>query len=98
MPRLLGVDIPNDKPSVISLTYLYGVGPKVARDLSCSNATTPLKARCGGRYNRASTACGTSNAIAASVTGWGYPYVGSGRGPMPVRARDRGRPWRARRV
>lgn len=33
MPRLLGVDIPNDKPTVISLTYLYGVGPKVARDL-----------------------------------------------------------------
>lgn len=33
MPRLLGVDIPNDKPTAIALTYLYGVGPKVARDL-----------------------------------------------------------------
>ena len=33
MPRLLGVDIPNDKSTVISLTYLYGVGPKVAREL-----------------------------------------------------------------
>lgn len=33
MPRLLGVDIPADRPSVISLTYLYGVGPKVAREL-----------------------------------------------------------------
>lgn len=33
MPRLLGVDIPVDKPTVISLEYLYGVGPKVARDL-----------------------------------------------------------------
>lgn len=33
MPRLLGVDIPNDKKTVISLTYLYGVGPKIARDL-----------------------------------------------------------------
>jgi small subunit ribosomal protein S13 len=33
MPRLLGVDIPNDKPTLISLTYLYGVGKKVARDL-----------------------------------------------------------------
>jgi small subunit ribosomal protein S13 len=33
MPRLLGVDIPNDKPTVISLTYLYGVGPKVAQEL-----------------------------------------------------------------
>ena len=33
MPRLLGVDIPNDKPTWISLTYLYGVGPKISRDL-----------------------------------------------------------------
>ena len=33
MPRLLGVDIPNDRPTVISLTYLYGVGPKIAREL-----------------------------------------------------------------
>ena len=37
MPRLLGVDIPNEKPTFISLTYLYGVGPKVAREL-CQNA------------------------------------------------------------
>ena len=28
MPRLLGVDIPTDRPTVISLTYLYGVGPQ----------------------------------------------------------------------
>ena len=33
MPRLLGVDIPNDKKTVISLTYLYGVGHKTARGL-----------------------------------------------------------------
>lgn len=33
MPRLLGVDIPNDKKIAISLTYLFGVGPKTARDL-----------------------------------------------------------------
>ena len=33
MPRLLGVDIPNDKPTIISLQYLYGVGPQVAREL-----------------------------------------------------------------
>lgn len=37
MPRLLGVDIPNDKPAVISLTYLYGVGDRTARQL-CHNA------------------------------------------------------------
>jgi small subunit ribosomal protein S13 len=33
MPRVLGVDIPNDRPTVISLTYLYGVGPRIAREL-----------------------------------------------------------------
>ena len=37
MPRLLGVDIPNNRPTVVSLTYLYGVGPRTARDL-CYNA------------------------------------------------------------
>lgn len=31
MPRLLGVDIPNDKKVAIALTYLYGVGPNIAR-------------------------------------------------------------------
>lgn len=30
MPRLLGVDIPNDKKVFISLRYLYGIGPYVA--------------------------------------------------------------------
>jgi len=42
MPRLLGVDIPNDKPIVISLQYLYGVGQKVARDL-CHKAGIALE-------------------------------------------------------
>ena len=30
MPRILGVDIPSDKPTHISLRYIYGVGPTVA--------------------------------------------------------------------
>lgn len=33
MPRLLGVDIPNDRPTVIALTYLYGVGLQISREL-----------------------------------------------------------------
>ncbi len=33
MPRLLGVDIPNEKPTVVSLTYLYGVGNHTSREL-----------------------------------------------------------------
>ena len=31
MPRLLGVDIPNEKRIEVSLTYVYGVGPKTAK-------------------------------------------------------------------
>ncbi|MFQ5500686.1 MAG: 30S ribosomal protein S13 [Phycisphaerae bacterium] len=31
MPRIAGVDIPNDKRVVIALTYIYGVGPKFSR-------------------------------------------------------------------
>lgn len=30
MPRIAGVDIPNEKRTVISLTYIYGVGPHIA--------------------------------------------------------------------
>jgi small subunit ribosomal protein S13 len=46
MPRLLGVDIPSDKPTVFSLQYLYGVGPRVAREL-CHKAgvSTQVHAR-----------------------------------------------------
>jgi small subunit ribosomal protein S13 len=43
MPRLLGVDIPNDKKAVISLTYLYGVGPYTARDLCFKAGVDPDK-------------------------------------------------------
>jgi small subunit ribosomal protein S13 len=41
MPRLLGVDIPNDRPTVVSLTYLFGVGPKTARDLCFKAGVDP---------------------------------------------------------
>jgi small subunit ribosomal protein S13 len=30
MPRILGVDIPNDKPTHISLRYIYGIGATTA--------------------------------------------------------------------
>ncbi len=46
MPRLLGVDIPNDRPSWVSLTYLYGVGPRTARDLCFKAGINPhMRAR-----------------------------------------------------
>ncbi|MGC4001656.1 MAG: 30S ribosomal protein S13 [Pirellulales bacterium] len=44
MPRLMGVDIPSDKPTVISLQYLYGVGPVVAREL-CQKAGVDPQAK-----------------------------------------------------
>ena len=31
MPRIVGVDIPNDKPVWIALTYIHGIGRNVAR-------------------------------------------------------------------
>ncbi len=43
MPRVLGVDIPNDKPAVVSLTYLYGVGPKTSRQLCHKAGIDPHK-------------------------------------------------------
>lgn len=43
MPRLLGVDIPNDRPAGVSLTYLYGVGHKTARELCHKAGIDPTK-------------------------------------------------------
>ena len=33
MPRLAGVDVPNEKRIDISLTYIFGVGKKIAKDI-----------------------------------------------------------------
>jgi small subunit ribosomal protein S13 len=43
MPRLLGVDITSDKQTVYSLTYLYGVGPKIAREVCQKAGVSPEK-------------------------------------------------------
>ena len=37
MARIVGVDIPNDKPVYISLTYIYGIGVTTALKI-CENA------------------------------------------------------------
>ena len=42
MPRLLGVDIPNNRQIVISLTYLYGVGSATARELCRKAGIEPI--------------------------------------------------------
>lgn len=44
MARISGVDIPRNKRIVISLTYIYGVGPKTAKDI-CSQAGVDESAR-----------------------------------------------------
>jgi len=33
MPRVIGIDIPERKKLVVSLTYLYGIGRKLAKDI-----------------------------------------------------------------
>jgi small subunit ribosomal protein S13 len=43
MPRLLGVDIPNDKQVQYSLTYLYGVGINVAREVCDKLGIDPVR-------------------------------------------------------
>lgn len=43
MPRILGVDIPNDKRTVISLTYIYGIGPHLSQQLCQQTGIDPEK-------------------------------------------------------
>jgi small subunit ribosomal protein S13 len=43
MPRILGVDIPNDKRTVISLQYIYGIGPYLAGALCQRTGIDPEK-------------------------------------------------------
>ena len=33
MPRVAGVDIPNNKPAWIALRYIHGIGPKFAKNI-----------------------------------------------------------------
>src|SRR2546425_980517 len=44
MPRILGVDIPSDKPTRISLRYLYGIGPATALEI-CRKAQVAPNSR-----------------------------------------------------
>lgn len=37
MPRIQGIDIPDNKPIRISLRYIYGIGPKFAQQI-CEQA------------------------------------------------------------
>ena len=41
MPRIAGVDIPNDKPIWVSLSYLYGIGKSNGRKILKEAAIDP---------------------------------------------------------
>ena len=43
MPRIMGVDIPNDKRTIIALRYLHGIGPTVAKDICARTNIDPDK-------------------------------------------------------
>lgn len=43
MPRILGVDIPNDKRADISLRYIYGIGPYLAAQICERAGISPEK-------------------------------------------------------
>jgi len=43
MPRILGVDIPNEKPTHIALRYIYGIGPVLALRLCEEARVDPLR-------------------------------------------------------
>jgi small subunit ribosomal protein S13 len=44
MPRILGVDLPSDKPTHISLRYIYGIGPTTALQV-CEKANVDPQRR-----------------------------------------------------
>ena len=41
MPRIAGVDVPNDKKLPIALTYIYGIGPTTARKIVADLSLSP---------------------------------------------------------
>ena len=43
MPRVAGVDIPNDKPTVYSLRYIYGIGFTSAKQICQKTGIEPMK-------------------------------------------------------
>ena len=44
MARISGVNIPTNKRIHVSLTYIFGIGPKVAKDI-CDEATIDISKR-----------------------------------------------------
>ena len=43
MARFANVEVPSDKQVQIALTYVYGIGPKIARDIVAADKVEPTK-------------------------------------------------------
>jgi small subunit ribosomal protein S13 len=43
MPRILGIDLPQDKPTHISLRYIRGIGPSTALELCAKAMVNPQR-------------------------------------------------------
>jgi len=41
VPRILGVDIPNEKRVIVALTYIYGIGPASAAEILKATDISP---------------------------------------------------------
>src|SRR5215469_13460269 len=44
MARLSGIDLPREKRLEVALTYIYGIGPSLSKEI-CEAATVPLDTR-----------------------------------------------------
>jgi small subunit ribosomal protein S13 len=43
LARIAGVDLPNEKRIVVSLTYIYGIGPATAKKIIATTGVDPSK-------------------------------------------------------
>jgi small subunit ribosomal protein S13 len=43
MPRILGIDLPNDKPTHVSLRYVRGIGPTTALEVCVKARVDPQR-------------------------------------------------------
>ena len=84
MPRIAGVDIPNDKRTLISLQYIYGIGPHHAKAI--------LKEAGIGEDVRAKNLTEDETSRIAAVCR--FEASAPGRTPEPERVRARPSPAR----
>lgn len=43
MPRIVGIDVPKEKQTVVALTYIYGIGQTMARRIMTGTNIDPTK-------------------------------------------------------